>query len=359
MQGAIYRGLFGLGSPLLFRCPSSSCRWNNTYVSLGFTSVCSDVTESTLRTVNRSLWENDESSGAHVLTPGGVNLSATYSRGNWQTVISVGSQALFTTQVYMEEWSYPTASPGPLGIARVGVLRARSTIGEAGVAKGLLLNETEILECDINLTASGLSDITVSANILSIGREELVPLRGGSRAEGDILVLLNQTGLPMLRASLTDLFAVVSFFESLQFVGNIYDGSRVPSPPQGVGFAFKSGNMSQVFHNMTKSMTDQLRSTFNASGRGLTISQVVHVHVRWEWLVLPLAVQALASLFLILVLARGRTDRVLQPWKSSSVAILGLQLTKGPQNKGEVLRCRFKSVTELKEMAKSNRAILE
>jgi hypothetical protein len=137
--------------------------------------------------------------------------------------------------------------------------------------------------------------------------------------------MLNQTGQPILRINIADIFAINEFFLSQRFVSDVYNGVSVPLELQrqtGVASAFKSGNMTQVMHNMTRSMSDQLRSTFNVTAPGKTIEQVVFVQVQWMWLVLLLVVQLASALLLGLVLVRLAACRDLQPWKSSSVAVL-------------------------------------
>ena len=355
MEGAIYRGLFGLDSPVLFKC-SSTCSWNETYVSLGFMSTCSDVTNATLRTVDASLF--DSGPGAYVLTPGGVNLSAVYSATSYMTVLSVGARTLMKGE-HWYTWAgqdAPSRTPVPERpyIARLAVLRTTSRPESVK----LNLDTIEIVECDISLSASRLSDVRVSANALSIGKAENVPLLPGNPTSEGITVMLNQTGTPVLRISINDIFAISDFFESPRFQGNMYGGESPPSAPQGVGYAFRRGNMSEVVHNMTRSMTDQLRSTFNVTATGMTISPVVFVQARWEWLVAPIAVQLAGAVFLGLVLLRAAGNNDLQPWKSSSVALLQHQVVGETGIDVVTLHSKVGSLSELKEMAKSTKARL-
>ncbi|KLU85043.1 hypothetical protein MAPG_04075 [Magnaporthiopsis poae ATCC 64411] len=363
MQGAIYRGLFGLDSPALFRCPGS-CSWDGPYVSLGFMSTCSNVTEATLDSVDRSLWTKDSGTpGLRLLTPGGVNLSAGFSPTSYQTVISVGSTTLLKDSRWYNYRRDGAASP-PLiperpDITRVAVLRTTSD----RVNSVIRLDQVEIVECDISLAARRFSKITALGSVLSIGLEENIPMTPGDSSSAGITVMLNQTGQPALRINIVDIFAINEFFLSSRFVGDIYTGVSVPPELQvqaGVGSAFRSGNMSQIIHNMTRSMSDQLRSTFNATAPGKTIGQVVFVQVQWMWLVLPLIVQLAGTLLLGLVLARLAACRDLQPWKSSSVAVILHRVSDDGQSGGAtaLLQPEVQDITELKRRAASTRARL-
>jgi len=360
MQGAIYRGLFGLDSPVVFKCPSS-CSWDDSYVSLGFESTCSDVTEATVGSQDSSVW-GEFSGGAYLLTPGGVNLSATHSFTSWQTAISVGALTLLTEtppwyRTPVSLFRGRQARPGRPPIARVAVLRTETNRTHFRFSPDL----AEVLECDITLAASRLSNITARApsNILSIGKEEPIQLRPqDSNAEG-LTVLLDQTGEPTLQVNILDIFALANFFVSPRFAGEIYDGETPPALPQGTGYAFRSGNMSQVVQNMTRSMTGQLRSTFGVTATGRATSQVVFVRVQWEWLVLPLAVQLLSTACLVLVLASMATHPDMQSWKSSLVAVLFCHLTDSSRPGMKTLHPEIRSVEALKETAKRTKARLE
>lgn len=360
MQGAIYRGLFGLDSPVLFRCPGS-CSWDGPYVSLGFMSTCSNVTEATVNSVDRSLWKESGAPGLRLLTPGGVNISAGYSTTSYQTVISVASTTLLKdSRWYMyrgDGVASPPLIPERPDIARVAVLRTKSNRVNPKVRP----DQVEIVECDISLAARGFSKITALGSVLSIGLEENIPMTPGDPSSAGITVMLNQTGQPVLRINIADIFAINEFFLSPRFVGDIYDGLSVPPELQaqtGVGSAFKSGNMTQIIHNMTRSMSDQLRSTFNVTAPGKTISQVVFVQVQWMWLVLPLVVQLASALLLGLVLARLAACRDLQPWKSSSVAVLLHRVSDDGQSGATTLQPEVQDMGALKRRAESTRARL-
>jgi len=377
MPGAIYGGLFNTNSPRVFNC-GSKCTWNETYVSLGFSSSCADVTAATFKGQNQSQWGRVDgiSHGSTFLTPGGVNLSAEYTATSFQTVISVGGIYLLRSLPHPPEEAgqsiinktrmYPE-------LARIAILRTASD----PVNNVIYLNKTEVTECTISLAAyrySGISasgsDLTVSTEVIPLG-DGLVTgnytppgYRPGSIGD-DFVLSFQHEGLPTLQAAIPDLAALGRFFNSTRFSGNIYDGETQLLPPSGVGDAFHVGNMSQIVQNMTLSMTNYLRSSFNVTGRGLSIIPVVFITVEWKWLVLPIGVQlaALVFLFLTILDSRPRRNNPQQAlWKSSTVAVLCYYMRITSEEGGRitgVLRTDIENLDDLRRLARNTRAKLD
>ncbi|KAK1765971.1 hypothetical protein QBC33DRAFT_612101 [Phialemonium atrogriseum] len=273
MQGAIYRGF-----------------------------ACADVTNATLLGISPSLWNGLGSASL---------LSAVYpGRGsdpNPNDLIQHGALI-------------------PANIARITVLRVPSD----WTSWFIQYSKMEIVECKVSLAAYSYSGISASGSNLTIAKQELIPLNPGvatwnlsdTAPTPSLDIVFNQSGLSVLKASVQDVSALNLLFVSDRFNGSIYDGEEPPSPPQGVADVFRSGDISQTFQNMARSMTDQLRSSYNVTARGLSMDQVVFVQVRWEWLILPAVVQVSSVLFVFLIVVRSRRTRELQLWKLSTVAFL-------------------------------------
>lgn len=358
MQGAIYRGLFDIDSPAVFNC-TSRCYWNSTYISLGFASSCKDVTDATLQTANSSSWDGIYGKGANLTTPGGVTLDATYSATSYQTVVSVGTISL----LHVTNGDDGTITPGDLvtsDIVRIAALRVPSDHSNWILQP----SKMEIVECDISLAAHSYSSMSASGNNFTIDKQDSFPIGLGlvtwnyPDPTNYLSLVFNQSGLPVLKASLADISALNVLFVSNRFNGTIYDGESPPSRPQGVGDVFRTGNMSRTLENMATSMTDQLRSSYNITARGFSIDQVVFVQVRWEWLIPPLIVQLLSLLFLLLTLVRNSGTSV-QLWKSSTVAILYHYLVWEDTDSTGILKTNVRSSSELEVLAKSTTAKLE
>ncbi|KAK0636740.1 hypothetical protein B0T17DRAFT_587800 [Bombardia bombarda] len=379
MQGAIYKGLFDTVAPSAFKC-TSNCIWNSSYISLGFASTCSDVTASTLQKYNATkLWSGLEAGGrgSNITTSGGVPLRATYSATSFQTVISVGGISLQQVAIANKDLTVSEAIEAGVGvtfspkIARIAVFRVPSDL-QNFVIKA---NEIQITECDISLTAYRYSDMSGTGSNLTIGSQQPIPLDPGivlpsilpnsTAAIGRNPVVFNQTGLDTtLTASLQDISALNLLFLSPRFTGNLYDGESPTTDGinQGVGDAFRSGNVSDVVWSMTQSMTDHLRSSFDATAPGLSIRPEVFVQIRWEWLVLPFFVQFLSILFVLLVLLGSRQAWDLPLWKSSMVATMyhGLAFqTSGVDDNVATLGTNVQSVSEMEALAKATKAKLQ
>ena len=358
MQGAVYRGVFNLTSPPVFRCNTSRCTWDEPQVSLGFASTCTDVTEPTIRSANASLWNGLRGSGGNLTTPGGVRLDAKYSPTSFQTVVSVGGTSLLNMTYDPENKSY-TVLPG---IARVAVFRT-----EVDRTNHLItLNKSEIIECDLSLAAYRYFNVSASGPRLAVGREEVIRLEPGQAEVSSAgnnnpssspvdAVAFSQSGIPVLRASLADMRAITLLLVSSstgRFTGSIYFGNSSPVPT-GMGDAFRRANISQVFGNMAKSMTDQLRSDYSMTAEGVSIDQAVFVHVQWEWLTLPLFVELLSIIFVVVILVKSTRAKNVQLWKSSAVAVLTHGLSFRENMAVATLGANVQTLSELQSMSKT------
>ncbi|KAL2141723.1 hypothetical protein VTI28DRAFT_2089 [Corynascus sepedonium] len=357
MQGAVYRGLFDLGSTPVFNC-ASRCRWNSTYISLGFASTCSDVTDATLKLSPR-VKENptDLDKDKNITTPGGVKLDASYSATSWQTVVSVRGLSRLAPSRPVKPVDDTEIVYMPPDIARIAVLRADLLEGWT-----IKTNTVEIVECDIKLAAHAYFNLSSSGNALTANKRE-IPLDRGvvtfkEKGYADMLVF-NQTGLPVLQASVPDIVALQALFTSSRFTGNIYDGETAPTQnTTGMGDAFRRGSIQRTFQGMVDSMTDQLRASYNVEAQGQSIKQIVFVHVRWPWLSLPLVVQVFSAVFVVFVLVQSEKTKSLPLWKSSTAAVLTYDVRHDQEGVGK-LGTGVLTKKELKDLSKSVKAKLE
>lgn len=83
IEGAIYKGIFGMKGLPMFNCPSGNCTWDDFY-TLGACVSCSDVTNRT--NVERGECNEKESRFVHTCakklyhTPGNLTLDALFTR---------------------------------------------------------------------------------------------------------------------------------------------------------------------------------------------------------------------------------------------------------------------------------------
>ncbi|KAL2265176.1 hypothetical protein VTJ83DRAFT_6276 [Remersonia thermophila] len=334
MQGAVYRGLFGLGSAPVLNC-STACEWPGTYVSLGFAATCADVTAATLDAHGNAtaVWSRDRYIGGgknmNLTTPGGVALDGSFAATHWQTIISTGARPR------MEGHRAETTGPEPTSLGaelvRVAVLRIKSDPISYWITDPY--TNMEIVECDIDLVAYRYTNVTYAGGQLAVGHRELVRLQPGTlvrhrSGRGIYDVDFNQPGLPPLSARAPDLSAVELLFNSTRFAGNIYNGLSTPNPPRGMGDAFRQGDMARTFQAMVDSMTDQLRSNLSdpAAVTGRSAETVVFVRVRWAYLALPAFVTLASAVFTALTIVRSSRVPGLPLWMNSTTAALSFDV---------------------------------
>ena len=363
MQGAVLRGLYNLGSPAVFNC-TSKCQWNSTYYSLGFSSTCADVTEATIRLhPNASATWNTTSvlreQDMVLTTPGGVKLPALFSKTSWQTVVTVNATKLAnqTSEFVNGTWVPTLMRPE---FARIGVFRVPVNTTDFFFTPA---NMT-IFECDIALAAYRYSNLSSSGQNLTIGSLEPIRLDPGviTLQQSDTSaahVTFNQSGLPLMRVSVSDIAALQLLFTSNRFSGRIYEGLN-GFPDQGTGDAFRSGDIAQTMRSMVDSMTNQLRATYNVTARGQSINPTVFIEVEWAWITLPLTVQVIAIAFTITVMIRSARTTGLPLWKSSTVALLTYDVRFRDDEGGVgMLGTGVRSTKELDALADSWQAKLE
>ncbi|KAK4123833.1 hypothetical protein N657DRAFT_656169 [Parathielavia appendiculata] len=354
MQGAVYRGLYNLGSPAVFNC-TSNCQWNGTYYSLGFTSTCADVTEATIRLhPNASATWNVSANSpldGNLTTPGGVRLPAPYSATSWQTVVSVSAINLLNPANITK--MHPD-------IVRIGVFRVPVNTTSFRFSP----DNMTIVECDIALAAYSYSNLSSSGQILNVGHWERIRLDPGflTSPENDTksnLLSFNQSGLPLLRVAVSDLAALQLLFTSNRFSGIIYEGVAA-SPRQGMGDAFRSGDIAQTVLAMVDSMTDQLRSSYNVAAVGQSLVPEVFIEVEWAWITLPLVVQFITIVFVVIIMIKSARTPGLPLWKSSTVAVLtyDVRFRDDGDDVGR-LGTGIRSTKELDALAESWKAKLE
>ncbi|KAL2125329.1 hypothetical protein VTJ04DRAFT_1694 [Mycothermus thermophilus] len=401
MQGAIYKGLFNLGTTPVFDCPSV-CEWPGSYVSLGFTATCADVTNATLDAHGNAtgVWNDNpwyigfndfglekvgwiDPNEMNLTTPGGVQLSGMYEKGNWRIAVSLGAIPLLNTtegrgfvwyQTVDGESNQIVNITKPLmGTAIVRVAALRTNV--PGYVISNPYTDMEIVECDIHLAAYRYTDAVASGGKLSFGRKETVPLQPGNVTlffptddynspwyDAEFV----QEGLPRLGVRTYDLAAIELLLTSDRFVGNIYDGSAHAPAPSGLGSAFRKGNLTTPIYAMVDSMTDQLRSNFSnpATVTGRIVDSVLFITVRWPWIALPLVGTVMSSVFFILVIGwiyRHRED--VPPWKSKITPMLMHQLyfpkSESDDDSAARLVTDFGSVAGLEKYTKKIKAQLE
>lgn len=350
MQGAVFKAFYDLETPDRFNC-TSNCTWDQSYTSLGFSMACINVTQDTYSTRNCSGYTNGTRI-CDMATPGGVGISTGEADTAWSTVLAINA----TTPYNFGFNSTFDTDPVSPTFMRFAVFRQPSDY----VRDDATVEET--LECDLSFAAYTYSNVTSVGNDFNFGNVEKTPLDPGSYIDvggwsgSGSYVVFNTTGLPEFQVSMWDLGALLYFFPSDHFSGKLAVGENPATYSAGItpGVWNPGRNVSQVLDNMAVGMTNQLRSSYNATARGLTANSVVLVRVQWLWLALPFAVVLAAAVLLLAEMVESRRSRNISLWKSSSTALLYHSISPTQ----DVMSPQVQSPRQLEKIAKSTRVTL-
>ena len=284
MQGAVLNGLFGAKPSPVFNC-TSSCIWNDPFVSLGFASTCKNVTQETLTTKvckneadHLGDWER-----CNMTTPTNVTLSTFLVRTESQTTLVVAAEPLWggTSGNYSLS---PTTE-----FMRIAVLRAPL---DDAVNDDHIEGE-EITECTLRPVAYQYSGITATGSNFTVAATTQLPLELEPSARNryvpgiDGSVTLQHAGLPPLAISTADWAAVAEFFASDLFIGNITLGNSLTTSSD-LRTPFMTGDVAAKFDAIAASMTEYVRSGPGSQlALGSRVVSTVMVRVQWVWLALP------------------------------------------------------------------------
>lgn len=224
----------------------------------------------------------------------------------------------------------------------------------------------QTLECDISFVAYKYSKATSVANTFTFGSVEKISLGDGYMQEAesvnrssDRYVLFNSTaGLPEFRVSTLDLGALRDYFISDSFSGTLVDGESKPVYSQGITAAIRNpqANISALLDSMATSMTNQLRTSPNATiAPGQTAKSVLRVRIQWAWLSLPFLVVLASAAFLVVEMVESRRARGIMLWKSTATSMLFHSVVPG---KG-IMRTDVQGPKRLQQMAKTTTVRLE
>lgn len=95
MQGAVLKAFYELDTPAVFNC-GSSCSWSQSYVSLGFSASCNNVTEATYATQNCTSNDGGVTTNCTMTTPGNVTFNTCIVPTTWSTVLIIKAKSLYS-----------------------------------------------------------------------------------------------------------------------------------------------------------------------------------------------------------------------------------------------------------------------
>ncbi|CAG7566181.1 unnamed protein product [Fusarium equiseti] len=165
MQSAIIKGLYDIKTSPIFNC-SGSCSWDDRWVSLGFKSVCENVTTATLDTMScdddtARLTNKGTPQLCNMTTPSDIKLFTAYSVTQW------GTEFYSDTSVLS---AYPNQFSDTTDLIRVAILRSELDYNYREVY-------TDVTECTISYVTYEYTGAIADGNKFSFGRTRVIDLK--------------------------------------------------------------------------------------------------------------------------------------------------------------------------------------
>ncbi|KAL6696923.1 hypothetical protein J3F84DRAFT_407646 [Trichoderma pleuroticola] len=336
INSAVLGGLQPKSRRFAFNC-HSNCIWDSYYITLGFSSTCTDATEETLETLKCNEGPQTHSIiGEQGLpctmgTPNGVQfelgaraISNSYMNINSSELAIVdsldGSQAF-----HAAVWTWEPGEDYSVDI-------------EIPELKTLLRNRSAIIECALGVALYNYSEISSISNNFTIGVTEQIPL--GVTTGYTVSDMLGDTDHPHQEMSLwwnhtnrdlpdVRLISVTppassSRLASLALLATVLLLLMFFSP--GATSFFGNGTLqviSGIFDSISLSLTDMIRQgSAMQLAQGTTSQAAVYIRVRWEWLILPLVVHLLGGIALFVTVVSAKRTSDVPLWKGSTLAVL-------------------------------------
>ncbi len=350
MQSAIVQGLYGIETPATFTCPGV-CQWTGSYVSLGFSSSCNNVTQETLQT---QLCNGTQSSNVcNMTTPGGLTITTRWGNTDWATNYFMNATSLL----------------GDTSATRLDALPdiTRFAVYRASPDGNFTVWNTNVTECVLALTAYEYTGAKANGSDFAFGTTREVDFGSGQRniwnsgGYGPPLgwVYTNSTKdagtdtdteIPALNISHASLFAIENFFESDAIVTEWVAGNY-PNNKFGLAAALSGDvDIDARFKKMAASMTDYVRRGPNArSAGGERLESQPFVSIRWRYFVAPIVTEVLGVVLAVMTIFSNRKSRDVPLWKSSILAVLACRVDKGS---GEV-QTEVKDIKKIEEEAEN------
>ncbi|CAG7963955.1 unnamed protein product [Penicillium salamii] len=356
MQGAIIQGLYGIDLTESFTCPGA-CQWNDSYISLGFKAECKDVTKATMQTAtcNGSIESLQQ---CNMTTPAGVNLTSRTMATDYATVYAMNAFAFPFGKRTVE-----TVANELPEIVRFGIYRST-------VDSGFRMQDINITDCALSLTAYEYTDAKANGSSLSFGNKREVNFgvknpwkyttgSGSNDMQNESPHLYtNETingnmTIPALGVTYLNLYGLRNFFQSTTIVTEWVLGNFV-NTNSGVATSLVGDvDIGDRFDKMAISMTNNLR--YGTSGKaafGYVIEKETYIHIRWGFFVVPCFIELLAVVFAVSSMVQNRRSRRVPLWKSSVLAVLACQYENGK------LFSTSKDIKRIYEEAEKNEAEL-
>lgn len=337
IRANILGALYNAKIPPVFNC-TSSCVWNDTFVTLGFGHECRDVTEAA--TANRSCvnaepfrnfhepvdpYDGKVTQACNMTTPGGVVLKPGHFpvfSGSWHTTKKYVSAV--SSSKYL---SYSLNSRQPKdGKSYSSIVTLAQYERDPAFLHGGDLREN-VTECELSAVVWQYSGITVEGNKLTVADRKKVPLddAGDPMAKLNNSVSFNKPGLQPMEISVWDWaaldFFLVNLLSDLSSLEGMQPYRENDNKPPIFSTSVSGGDIAIWVARMTEAMTSALQSGPNSQlMEGMSRDVVIFVRVDWLWYGLPLVVEVGSAVLLAFAIWQSRSRHGVPLWKTSALA---------------------------------------
>ncbi|PHH80186.1 hypothetical protein CDD80_2557 [Ophiocordyceps camponoti-rufipedis] len=358
MQSAILQGIYNISTPPIFSC-SGSCQWRQPYISLGFKTVCENVTAATLGSQRCGKASTAHYSGfklCNMTTPQGTRIQTRFSSTSFATTFRLNATSPDVIEGTGSGDVWSAAARDFPNLLKFAVYRATPITTFSGPSTEVV-NEN-VTACTLSLTAYNYSSAHSNGSDFRFGtvREIELPAEGWHRQSQDTGIRFRGPGLE-LEIGILEVVTLQTYFKSSMISSEWVDGESYHNTNWGISMALMGDvNLPARFDKMAASMTDYLRSSSNRlEAHGENVQWVASFDVRWLVLLGPAAVQLAVLVFTTLTVAHNRRNRNVPLWKSSALAILSCVHDGGSGS----LRGGFRDVREMRKVARESFVRLE
>lgn len=334
IRANILGALYNSKIPPVFNC-TSSCAWNDTYVTLGFGHECKDVTEAAA--ANRTCtdiysgqpidpYDGMVSQDCNMTTPGGVLLKPDHFPvfdGMWHTTskyVSIASSSNYNYRIVR----------GPKhGKSYSSLVTLAQYERDPAFLYGGELKEN-VTECEVSAVAWRYSGVAVEGNELAIAEREKIPLDDAGNSvplyrEYSNIVSFNKTGLPPMDIHVWDWEGLdvflLNLLSEISSVEGLYPYREPDDKPPIFEPSVSGGDIAIWVARMTEAMTSALQAGPNRQlMEGMSRDVVIFVQVDWLWYGLPLVVEVGSAILLAFAIWQSKSSHGIPLWKTSALA---------------------------------------
>lgn len=379
MQVAVMTGLARMNYPLEPHCPTGRCEYPD-IATLGVCTACEDITgvaeqECQPFTSTSTRWDEWKAS----LDAASVNQSSIYASVPADCSYSTPSGLQFTP-----DWLYSFQSDNRFTVVRSPFtsVTSKAEVNKHPGAIASVITAKYPFE-DVIYTAANSSEfehkpeithcvVTLcerlyTRNTVTVGNRMLQPSRSQVLKVEDIHTwphrLIPAEGTKTFSHNASYVIGPFAYASLISYLADVLNttvygtlsSSGEHEPYAGLGpIIYNSGSVADSFSHMATSMTNQIRSSVEATHvRGLVIRTETFIHVRWPWILVPTFLVAMSLVFFLSTAVRSRSQPVL--WKSSIFPLLIGQLETRPGH--EIAHLRH--IGALQAMAKNINVVVE